>query len=62
MIYAYAFAGFVIGFIVGLVLNRFLLADLSYEEIKENKEIRRKYGLLNWAVALLGALIGTLFV
>ncbi|MBK67369.1 MAG: hypothetical protein CMP22_04470 [Rickettsiales bacterium] len=62
MVYIAAFIGFILGFVVGLILNRFLLADMTPQEIIENRNIKIQYGLLNWAIAMLGALIATFFV
>lgn len=61
-VYLAAFIGLVVGFIIGLIINRFLLSDMSAEELRNNRQIKIQYGLLNWAIALLCAWIATFFV
>ncbi len=55
-------AGFFIGLVAGQGLIFVLLKDMPKEEILNNKKIKIHYGLLNWAIAFLGAYIATLFM
>ncbi len=54
--------GFLIGFIVGQSLIFFLLKDTPKEEILNNKTLKLQYGLLNWAITILGAYLGWVLV
>ena len=54
----YGLIGFIVGFIAGMIANRYLLRDVSAEEMRKNKDLRLKYGALNWAIAILGLIIG----
>lgn len=53
--------GLVIGFIVGLIVNAILLRRIPKTEYLTNKNLRIKYGALNWGFALLGLVIGLFF-
>ena len=50
--------GGIIGFIAGLIVINIILKDKKAEELRTDKELKRKYGLLVWGISLLGALIG----
>ncbi len=50
--------GFVLGFLGGMAVNAYLLRGMPREEMRRNKDLRLKYGALNWGLALLGLLIG----
>lgn len=47
--------GFISGFILGQLILLKLLRNVSSAELLENKGMHWKYGLLNWAVAVLTA-------
>ncbi len=53
MIYMCGMFGFAVGFGVGQVILFFLLRGVSREDMLNDKHIQLKYGLLNWAIALL---------
>lgn len=50
--------GFVLGFVFGMAVNAYLLRGIPRDEMRRNKDLRMKYGLLNWGLALLGLVIG----
>ena len=54
MVWFIGFLGFGFGFALGQMILMQLLKDKSNEELKHNKDLQRKYGLLNWAVAITG--------
>lgn len=54
----YGFFGLIIGFLAGMIVNSFLLKGISSEEMRKNKDLRLKYGTLNWVLALIGMLAG----
>ena len=56
MVYVYAALGFAIGFGFGQMLLFSLLRGVSREKMLKDKNIQYKYGLLNWLIAILGAL------
>lgn len=58
-IYIAAGIGLCLGFGIGQVIIYMMLADTPKEELQENKKLKIQYGLINWAVALLGALIAS---
>lgn len=55
MVYFVGFIGFIGGFIAGQGILYFLLRNATQEDILNDPYIKWKYGLLNWAVALIGA-------
>lgn len=60
MVYLVGITGFICGFFAGQMLLLWLLRDYSKQEILElMKEPGQKfkYGMLNWAVAALGAFL-----
>lgn len=57
MVYVVSILGFIMGFIAGQALLLVLLRHKSKKELVENKNIHWGYGLLNWAIACLGAYI-----
>lgn len=54
----YGFIGLGIGFVAGLLVNAYLLQDVSKERYLKDKNMRLKYGALNWGIALLGLVMG----
>ena len=56
--FVYGFSGLVIGFIIGVMVNVWLLRGVPHAERLSNRRMRRNYGLLNWAIALFGMIIG----
>lgn len=54
MVYVIAVAGFVGGFIVGLVALQYILKDRSKTDLINDKSLRI-YGLVTWGAAVLGA-------
>ncbi len=53
MIYGVGLIGFLAGFVLGQMILMVLLRDRKKEELLENKALQRKYGTLNWLIALL---------
>lgn len=49
--------GFIIGFIIGMVVNAILLRQVPKSEYMTNKNLRMRYGGLNWFIAILGMII-----
>lgn len=47
-----ALGGFVFGFILGMMLNSYLLRNVPKEKMTGDRSIRLKYGALNWLIAL----------
>lgn len=45
--------GFIFGFVMGLILNSYLLRNVPPENYTKDKSIRIKYGLLNWSIAII---------
>lgn len=50
--------GGVLGFIIGLIITKILLKDKKPQELRHDKDLKRQYGILIWAISILGALIG----
>lgn len=61
MLWLYGVGGGLLGFLLGQVIIFRLLRDFPTDEIKYNKKLKIKYGLLNWAFALAGVFVGFLF-
>lgn len=55
MIYIIGIIGFIGGFILGQILLYFMLRHRSREDLLKDKNLKWTYGLINWAVAVLGA-------
>jgi len=53
MVYLFGLVGFVFAFSVGLGLINVILRKKTKEQLQE-KNIRMKYGLMVWALAILG--------
>ena len=53
----YGVIGFLVGFIVGLAVNMWLLKGVPHDQRLNDPKIRTRYGLLNWAIALFGMMI-----
>ena len=49
--------GLLAGFALGLVLNAYLLRGTSRTELRQNKDLQRKFGLFNWVLAILCAVL-----
>lgn len=49
--------GFIVGFLVGLCVNAYLLRYTPREVYLKDKNMRFRFGLLNWLIALVGALL-----
>lgn len=60
MVYLFAVIGFVFGFSVGLGSINVALRYKSTDEIKSDKSLRWKYGLLVWAFAFVGGWLGVM--
>ena len=50
-----------IGFVLGMIANGYLLKGISRDKYINDKSLRLRYGLLNWGVALLGLGLGLAF-
>lgn len=57
MVYLFGLVGFVFAFSVGLGLINVILRGKTKEQLQE-KNIRMKYGLLVWGLAILGGWAG----
>ncbi len=55
MVYVVGTIGFIGGFLAGQVLLAALLKNRTSEELLNDKSLRWKYGIINWAIAALGA-------
>lgn len=55
MIYVIGTIGFISGFFLGQLLLLRLLRNVPKDELIENKSLHWKFGLLNWAIAILTA-------
>jgi UDP-N-acetylmuramyl pentapeptide phosphotransferase/UDP-N-acetylglucosamine-1-phosphate transferase len=53
-----AVVGFLAGFIMGLMVINIMLKDKTKQELRTNKELQRKYGGLNWLIAIVVAVCG----
>lgn len=51
------FIGLVCGFIFGMGVNAYLLQGMPREQLRTNRNLRMRYGALNWGLAVLGGLI-----
>jgi len=58
MITVFGIVGFIGGFCAGQMLLAFMLRHKTNEELKADKSLKI-YGLLNWVVAVLGAVAFT---
>jgi hypothetical protein len=59
MVYLVGVIGFIAGFFAGQTLLVYLLRDsgISNKELLEDKALRFKYGMMNWLISVLGALM-----
>ena len=55
MVYLFGVIGFFVGFAFGLMLLYVLLRHRSNRELLTDDSLKLKFGLLNWALAALGA-------
>lgn len=55
---SYGLIGFILGFLAGMGINAYLLQGVPRGEFQRNKSMRLRYGGLNWAIAILGMIIG----
>lgn len=55
MLYVIGTTGFICGFFLGQLLLLRLLRGVDNERLLSDKGLRWRYGILNWAVALLTA-------
>ena len=55
MIYLVGTIGFICGFFLGQLILLRILRNVSNDDLLENKGLQWKYGMLNWAVAILTA-------
>lgn len=61
MVYVYGIVGFITGFVLGQALLMIWLKGYSNREIMTNRQIKYRYGLFNWGLAVLGAYVGIRF-
>ncbi len=61
MIYLIAVLGLIAGFVIGQTIIYFLLSDTPADVIKNDKDLKIKYGLLNWMIALIFAWLAVTF-
>ena len=55
MIYLFGTLGFIAGFFLGQLFLLRILRNVPKDELMLNKSLHWKYGVLNWAVALITA-------
>ena len=55
--FLYGLSGLIIGFVAGMAANAYLLQGTPREDYLNNKDMRMKYGALNWAIAALGMIV-----
>ena len=55
MIYLIGTLGFICGFFLGQLVLLKILRNVPKEELINNKRLHWKYGLLNWAIAIMTA-------
>lgn len=55
MVYIMGIIGFIGGFAIGQMILFFLLRHKTKEELLNDKSLKWKFGLLNWALAIAGA-------
>lgn len=53
----YGLSGFVIGFVLGMLVNLYLLRAVPRDRYMADKSLRLRYGLLNWGFAIIGMII-----
>ena len=56
-VFLYGLGGFIGGLIFGAIVNAMLLKDVPPLEWRKNRDLKLKYGALNWAFAIAGAVI-----
>lgn len=61
MIYLIAVSGLIFGFVIGQSMIYFLLSDTPADVIKNDKDLKIKYGLLNWVIAIIFAWLAVMF-
>jgi hypothetical protein len=49
--------GFIFGMIAGAIVNRYLLRNVPVEQWKTNRDLKLRYGGLNWAFGIAGVFI-----
>ena len=54
----YGLSGFIVGFVLGMILNARLLRGIPREKYIKDSNLRLRYGLLNWGIALIGMMAG----
>lgn len=55
MVYVMGAIGFVMGFVFGQMLLYFLLRHRARQDLLNDKSLKWKYGIINWACAAAGA-------
>lgn len=58
MVYVISILGFIGGFAAGLFIIQFFLRGKSNKELKTDKGLHWKFGIIPWAMAVLGAYSG----
>lgn len=60
MVYLFGIAGFIGGFMAGLIVINVFLQNASREKLMHDKSLRWTYGFAVWVIAGAGAYIGVL--
>jgi uncharacterized membrane-anchored protein YhcB (DUF1043 family) len=60
--FLYGFWGFIVGMVLGAMINKRLLKHVPREQWLVNRDLKLRYGALNWAFGLLGLFIALLMV
>ncbi|AGH97049.1 hypothetical protein [Micavibrio aeruginosavorus] len=56
MVYGIGVAGFIGGFVLGLIALRYILKDRSKDDLLQDKSLRL-YGAITWLLAALGGAV-----
>lgn len=60
--FLYGLGGFIGGMILGAVVNAILLRNVPTKEWRNNRDLKLKYGAINWAFGIAGAILALYLV
>lgn len=55
--FLYGLGGFIGGMILGAVVNTILLKNVPSTEWRNNRDLKLKYGAINWGFGIAGAVL-----